>query len=83
MLAVKCVLRPPSAGWICPNNLIPKVLMPKHNIHYHLDIMRGSRVAMQINGAGGLQYLLHPDQPLGHIRQISRQSRLCILQLVN
>ncbi|MCS1417850.1 MAG: hypothetical protein M2R46_05606 [Verrucomicrobia subdivision 3 bacterium] len=38
--------------------------------------MAGSRVAMQVNAAGGFEDAAHRQEPLRHIREISRQPRV-------
>src|SRR6185437_8481435 len=53
-----------------PYYFVLKVSMSKDSIHHKLYIMRGGGIAVQVQGASGLEGAMHFDQPCGHHRDV-------------
>jgi hypothetical protein len=53
-----------------PDDLVYEELWPKHRIHQNFEVMAGSRVAMEIDGAGLFENAAKFDKARGHHRQI-------------
>src|SRR5437867_4020251 len=52
-----------------PHNLITKIARTEDRVQYHLEIMRSSRITMQIEAAGGLEDAVQFHQAGGHHHQ--------------
>ena len=53
-----------------PDNLVSKILHPKHRIQHHLQVMAGGGVAVQVQAAGGLEHPVQFHQAGGHHHQV-------------
>ena len=58
-------------GCPLPNHLILKVILSKHRIHHHLQIMARCRIAVEVDAAGVFQDTFHLQQAGGHHDEVA------------
>ena len=61
-----CIVR---AGTL-PDDFTPEVSVPKHGVHQDLQVVAGRGVAVEVDGAGGLEDAAQLHQPRRHHHQV-------------